>query len=288
MLGIVGLFLCLAVVLDLGAAEVQITADARAAESGDRIRYLLVTPKEGAASFSPPYPAVILTHGFGRDYGRHIDKAIHYAENGLVVFVPNLLPSDVRLVAHRRNVANTVDHFRWLVERTEDPLDPLFGLIDPRRIALAGHSAGGAISVEAAWALQRRGARVAALVMLDGVPSSSTEKAAMQLAELPFLSIRSEPSACNAFGAIDSLLAVVPFPVIDIRVLGSTHCAAEGPTDVTCELLCGRSPAGPRQAYELLALSFFNDTLGRSETVPPFEATLQILLEDRAVAMGSD
>jgi dienelactone hydrolase len=255
----------------VAAAEVEVTTGTRTTALGDPIPYALYVPQPGSGPTDPPYPALILTHGFARDYGRHIDKAVRFARHGLIVLTPSLLPADAGATAHARNVANTADHHRWLATRGADPADPLFGLVDAQRIALAGHSAGAAISLEATQALQRRGAPVAALVLLDGATYARTERIAPLLRELPLLSLRSEPSACNEFGAIENLPALVRFPITDIEIAGATHCAPEGPTDIACEVLCGVSTDEAHAAYEALTEGFLEEALGVVRPAPTTE-----------------
>jgi pimeloyl-ACP methyl ester carboxylesterase len=271
----------------LAAGEVRLSAETRATAHGDEIPYLLFVPDHDVVAAPPPFPALIFTHGFARDYGRHIGKGARYAGEGLIVLMPSLHRDDSSFMSRWRNVANTVDHFRWLVARSSDPNDPLFGLIDAQRIALAGHSAGAAISLEAARALQRAGAHVAALVLLDGVPYPSTTRAATRLQELPVLSLRSEPSACNAFGAVENIVDALIFGISDIQILGATHCAPEGPTDVACELLCGASTPQAHESYETLPIAFLSQVLGTGNMATPFPTLTEELLSRDIIAPPS-
>jgi pimeloyl-ACP methyl ester carboxylesterase len=151
----------------------------------------------------------------------------------------------------------------WLGARAATPGDPLFGLVDPGRVALAGFSAGGAVAIEAA----ARGARVRAVVLLDAVPWRRTLAAARQMPEARLLSLRSEPSACNARGSVRELLAALPFESDDVRITGATHCDAEDPTDGACRLFCGGTSEEARTAYRRLFHLFLENVLD----APPVE-----------------
>src|SRR5690606_35156215 len=110
---------------------------------------------------------------------------------------------------------------------------------DPDRIGLAGHSAGAAAAVGAALALQEEGFPVAGLFLLDAVPWPRTLVFAGRLRELPLGSFRAEPSSCNNDGSTLALLGAIRFAVEDVKVVGSTHCDQEDPSDWLCGAACG-------------------------------------------------
>lgn len=261
---ILGLSLVGPEVLANEPGPVDITRGTRLTQSGDRIDYLLLIPSEDAQPLSLPLPALVLTHGFARDYGRHLDSAIAYASAGIIIMLPNLVASDERPIVGRREVENTADHVRWLIARAEDPTDALHGILDPGRIALAGHSAGGAISFEAAVALQSSGIFPAALVMLDAVPYPRTLRAAARLRPLPLMSLRSEPSGCNANGSVALLESALDFSIESVLISAATHCDPESPTDVVCELACGGGSEPARATYREQTETFLRNSFGLS------------------------
>lgn len=230
----------------------------RQTAAGHRIEGVLYVPLhvEGA-----PYPVLVLSHGFLRDYGRHVQNALALACEGIVTFVPNLVPVDAWNADQSEQVADVVDHVLWLSRRASDPEDPLFGLIDPHRLALGGHSAGGAVSVQALEILQGQGTLVSALVLWDAVPDEEALEAAKKLQPLPVLSIRSRPGPCNAYGSTQDLDQSFPFPVQSVFLPSATHCDAESPTDVLCRLLCGGSSESARSDYRKKTLSFLSEAL---------------------------
>lgn len=243
--------------------DVAVESGRRPTSRGDGIPYDLYVPRPSSALPGPPWPAVVLDHGFARSKGRHASTSRFLAERGVVVLVANLVSLLGGESAQLANVANTRDHVAWLRARSASPGDSLFGLVDPERVALAGHSAGGAVAFEAA----ADGIQAKAVVLLDAVPWPRTIESARRMAATRILSLRSEPSACNAHGSVRKLLAHLGFESDDVRIVGGTHCDAEDPTDGFCRLFCGGTSDEARAAYLRLFYLYVRDALD----VPPLE-----------------
>ncbi len=239
------------------AAGVQTANGTRTTARGDRIDYDLYLPEGRAAA-----PAVILTHGFGRSRKQHADTARFLAEKGMVVLVPNMGSLLGGKGAQAANVENTVDHIVWLRERSAREGDLLKGRLDPGRIALAGHSAGGAVSFDAALSAQDRGVPVAGVVLMDAAPWPETVDRARQAKQFPIASLRSEPSMCNGSGSVSKLLDNLSFSADDIKIRGATHCDPEGPTNLLCRVPCGGSSATAQETYRSLMFLFLRDLFG--------------------------
>jgi dienelactone hydrolase len=220
------------------------------------VDYALYVPRAGAGRPAPPWPAVVLAHGFARSGRFHETTARYLAERGLVVLVPDLVGLLGGEPARQANVSGLRDDVAWLRARSARPGDGLSGLVDPGRIALAGFSAGGALAFEAAC-----GAPVRAVVLLDAVPWKRTFEAAPKLPGTRLLSLRSEPSACNSGGSVRRLLASLGFASDDVRIVGGTHCDAEDPTDSLCRTFCGGTSEPARSAYRRLFYLFLGDAL---------------------------
>ena len=103
----------------------------RRTAAGDTIAYDLYVPQAVDGLPAPPWPAVVLNHGFARDKRYHARNARYLAERGIVALVPNLVSLLGGEAAQLRNVANTVDHMAWLRARSTTPGDRLRGLVDP-------------------------------------------------------------------------------------------------------------------------------------------------------------
>lgn len=267
----------------IGSADlfpVQVVDGARETTTGDTLDYTLYLPQPGGDRPAPPYPAVVLTHGFARNKRFHANNAAYMAERGLVVLTPNMSSLFGGESAQLENIENTADHLRWLAASALAPDDPLFGLVDADRLGLAGHSAGGAVSFEAAIESQRQPERTAALCLLDAVPwTRTTGRAADLPSAVAFCSLRSGPSACNANNSVLDLLADMAFPVEDIRVVNGSHCDPENPSDLGCSLFCGGSDDVARDVYQRLMYLFFQDAFGI--------ASVEAAPEDYSVALAN-
>lgn len=265
-----------------GPYTVSETQGQRQTATGDTVAYTLFIPEESGSLSPPPWPAVVLMHGFARSRDFHRNNALYMAQRGLIVLTPNASSLLGGEAARARNAANLVDHVRWLRLRAATPGDPLYGRLDPNRMALAGHSAGGALAFEAAVDLQATGTPVAALLLLDAVPWERTLARAPQFSNsaTAIASLRCEPSACNRDGDVLRLLATLATPVEDVLVVGATHCDAENPTDSTCTTFCGGVGEAQQRVIQTLLYHFVRDALnapvisGEEETYADLKAGL--------------
>ena len=186
---------------------------------------------------------------------------MYLAQRGIVVLTPDLAGLLGGEAAQLNCIADLVDDVAWLAQRSTSSDDALSGLVDPARIGLAGHSAGGAISFEAAIDAQNTTTPVAAVALLDAVPWDRTIARAAGFPAIPFASWRSEPGPCNADGSVRSLLSGLPFPTEDVLIVGGTHCDPENPSDVLCSLACCGSAAGRQALYQQFLYLFVRDAL---------------------------
>jgi hypothetical protein len=260
---------------------VRVEEGQRVTSSGDTVRYELYIPSgpsgpSGPEAMEEPRPAVLLNHGFARSLRFHRDNARYLAERGVIVLVPNLVSLLGGAPAQRRNIENTADHLRWLLERSATPGDSIEGRVDPARLGLAGHSAGAAVSFEAALALVGSGTPVEALALLDGVPWPRTTRVASALPPLDFVSLTSDPSSCNAFGNVRRLEEKLRFPSEEVHLLGATHCDPESPTDVLCRIVCGGGSPDAQSRYRSLLQLFFAKAFGE-DAANAYEAELEAL-----------
>jgi hypothetical protein len=203
---------------------------------GYRTQYDLYIP---VTSF--PAPFVLLIHGFAAHRGTLRGHAERLCAKGFVVLNANMstLFAPTLEAAQQRNIQMAAAHVEWALQQPAPGGAPGGGatvLVDRSRVGLAGHSAGGAVVLEAAVELRSRGVAVARLCLLDGVPWPRTLGAAGRLlvpggAPPPrVLSLRSDPGAWNMRGRILEALRAAKSggggdaPLItDALIAGSGH-----------------------------------------------------------------
>jgi pimeloyl-ACP methyl ester carboxylesterase len=244
-----------------GLYQVSVESGRRRTVTGNVLRYDLFIPSPESELPPPPWPALVLTHGFARNRSHHRDNAMFLARRGIVVLTPDTASLLGGEPAQLDCIADLVDHVAWLAARGTAPADALDGLIDPGRIGLAGHSAGGAISFEAAIDARDDPSPVAAVCLLDAVPWPRTIARAGDFPSLPLASWRSEPHRCNAEGQIRRVLESLPFQIEDVLIIGATHCDPENPSDALCDLACGCSTNERQSLYQTLLYLFVRDAL---------------------------
>jgi pimeloyl-ACP methyl ester carboxylesterase len=198
-----------------------------------REQYEFYLPKS-----SPSLPGcVILLHGFQGNLGFHRGTAAMLAKKGIACLILNMLPlfSFNPSALHRLREKNT-QAIAQVVEWVR-----ISGKVDQGRIILAGHSAGGAVALEAASMCP---ALLRGVLLLDAVPwqSTLTKSKAADFFYCPstvedistysgskclVVSFRAEPNSWNANGMILELLArnVSPkqTPRCDILICQAKH-----------------------------------------------------------------
>lgn len=188
---------------------------------------------------------VVLLHGFSRSPERLADIATMCRSLGAEVVAPHLSawwwPTSTNNTRHLSRLAHIV---------AEDASGP---------IVVVGHSAGGAAGAWMAAAMERAGAELGSLVLVDPVesPVRSIRRSWSALERVPVTAIIGAPSPCNRQGAFSRWLAEqrhVRFPsleVVNLPTMG--HGDIEGAGIGVYVRLCGDDPAAPARS-ELLAI----------------------------------
>ena len=169
-----------------------------------------------------PFGLVGIGHGFQNSKDNHEVFARALAAKGVVVVVPQfplLLALQCGYSDHSRNA-----DILWAAMEQERGVST----IDPARVGLAGHSAGG---LSAFLAASRHA--VDALLLFDAVDNTGLGAAATSTVTAPALFLAAESSTCNSsnnslpwFDALTGLKG-------KLKVVGATHCEPQDPLSTT-------------------------------------------------------
>jgi MYXO-CTERM domain-containing protein len=194
-------------------------------------------------------PLVILRHGYTSYKANMIGWADHLASHGFVgVSFESRDPNNNDSATDGADMAKLVE---WLVQRATDNASPLFGRIDTARIAIGGHSAGGATAMVAASKVLPK-----VLVLLDTEDSAPALAVAKNLSA-PTVALFAEASGCNEDGDNRKTFAAVTGPRFGVFVPGATHCDGEDPIDVDgCGSFCGAPTAANHAKFKRYATAF--------------------------------
>ena len=252
----------------------------RVAAHDSRVRYALHLPP---AELRPSggSPVVVLLHGFARDHRRHLGNAARFASHGLAVLTPDLTTLLTGERGRRDNVDHIFNHLEWLRARNADPEDALHRQLDLTRIAIVGHSAGGAIALEFAMAASETDSAPAAVVLMDGVPWRETiDRIRTSKAGNRVLSLRADDSVWNNRGSVREVERIWPGPLTAIHLPGATHVDPEDPSSSVANWVVGSSPADQRSRFARLTATFLaSQLLASADTERAFERCLAELVE---------
>jgi dienelactone hydrolase len=193
------------------------------------------------------HPLIVASHGFSANSSNQVGWARHFASHGFVVAVPNfpggLSPNHVR----------NGEIIAAIVRALPTAETAAKGKVDPDRIGLEGHSAGGLATALAAAAIQP-----GATVLFDPVDNGGRGEAAQPRICGAILSIFAKPSSCNNNTGWFAFRAEAMGEVASFRVKGATHCDGENLPRGLCGTTCGGAANAARQAlHARYATAFF-------------------------------
>jgi predicted dienelactone hydrolase len=168
----------------------------------------------------PPHPLVVMSPGFQMARAQYTSYARHLATWGFVVVLTDYAESGFS-IDHNRLAADVPKVIDWALDQTSLS-------VDPARIATAGHSLGGKISIYAA----SLDTRIKAVVGWDPVDSNNPSVAPEKMANLTAaVAVVGEttngsggfmpcaPSADN----FEQFYAAAKSPALSITVIGADH-----------------------------------------------------------------
>lgn len=185
------------------------------------------------------YPLAIVSHGWASSGAYFVGWGKIIASLGFVVVVPSF-PSPLfpDWQENTKIIGRLVEHFR-----NAPAGSPAHGRVDPKALALLGHSGGGYATSEAAMAL-----KPAATVLLDPVSGAKGAPGSLQDLCGPVMTIFAEPGACNEQTAWDERIEQTTGPRYSFRIKGSSHCDGEKPPRSACGPFCSGAATPKAQA----------------------------------------
>jgi hypothetical protein len=177
-------------------------------------------------------PLVVVRHGYTSHKENMVGWAEHLATHGFVgVSFESRDPNAIDSTVEGADMAKVT---QWLVDRGADNTSPLFGRVDGQRVAVGGHSAGGAAATVAAVQLAPK-----VLLLLDTEDTAPALAAAPALST-PTLALFTAANGCNENGNNQNTFKSVTGPRFGAFVTGATHCDGEDPIAVAgCGSYCG-------------------------------------------------
>jgi fermentation-respiration switch protein FrsA (DUF1100 family) len=181
------------------------------------------------ASAGGPYPLVVFGHGFAVTPELYANLLTSWARAGYVVAAPVFPlgsadapggPDEADVINQPRDMSFVISS---LISPSQPGTDPFAGLIDPARIAVAGHSDGGETALAAAYSRRFRDPRVGAAVILSGAEMSNVDGYSFAPASPPLLAVQGTADKSNEPKYTDAFVRLARRPKFLLSLLGAGH-----------------------------------------------------------------
>ena len=221
---------------------------------------------ECGAELAAPYPSITIAHGFSMlglinmALG-HAGDGEHLASWGYVAAIPALPDDPEGRVDDIQNVLS------YLEGQTETPGSFLYGLVDPDRLAVAGHSFGGA----SVLAVAAHDPRVKAVVSMDPVyhqggpfpgdePAFWDPEAEGPRIQAPTCILGAPSSNCNSEADYAEIYPFVgAMHKASLFIVGASHCDFMDPGYGACTFVCeGDTDPARTQLAQKYTTAWFN------------------------------
>jgi dienelactone hydrolase len=200
------------------------------------VRYPAVGPATGTdlsnaatARADGPFPLVIFGHGFALTPKRYARMLQSWARAGYVVAAPVFPrenanapggPDESDLINQPADMSLVISR---LLALSAGGKGPLAGMIDPKKIAVTGHSDGGDTALAVAYDGSYRDARVGAAVILAGAEIPEAGSIAFPPAGPPLLAVQGTADTVNPPGATTAFFTTARRPKYLLTLIGAEH-----------------------------------------------------------------
>ena len=196
---------------------------------GTEPRVLVTYIRYPVSRSTGPYPLVVFGHGFTKTPAPYAPLLTAWARAGYVVAAPVFPlenanapggPNEADLINQPRDMSFVITRLLALSSR---PGDAVSHLINPAKIAVAGHSDGGDTALTAAYDSRFRDSRIRAAVILSGAEIPGLGDFVFTHGGPALLATQGTADTINLPSATSAFFAPAPRPKFELRLLGAQH-----------------------------------------------------------------
>lgn len=200
------------------------------------LRYPALGPPSGtdlrnapAARAYGPFPLVVFGHGFSVDPSTYARLLRAWARAGYVVAAPVFPLENANAPGgpDEADLPNQPADMRFVISRllamSSAPSGPLAGLVNPKAIAVSGHSDGGDTALTAAYNEYDRDRRIKAAVILSGAEIPGMGGYTFPPGSPPLLATQGTADTINTPAETELFFDAARRPKYLLRLLGAEH-----------------------------------------------------------------